>query len=167
MRKLLIAIAATAALAFPASTAAGGWATAGLGPPDDGLKAGDTWNAEVTILQHGQTPLSGVEPTVTIRNDKGSTHTFAARPTGEPGVYEAQVRFPSGGTWSYEVYDGFEQYGGAQTHTFGPVAIAPGSGGGVALWPFVLVGLAASLVVGAGLWIARVRRRASAVPALP
>jgi YtkA-like len=167
MRKLLIAIAATAALAFPASTAAGGWATAGLGPPDDGLKAGDTWNAEVTILQHGQTPLSGVQPTVTIRNDKGSTHTFAARPTGEPGVYEAQVRFPSGGTWSYEVYDGFEQYGGAQTHTFGPVAIAPGSGGGVALWPFVLVGLSAALVAGAGVWIARVRRRAGAVPALP
>jgi YtkA-like len=167
MRKLLIATAAAAALAVPGSAAAGGWATAGLGPPDDGLQAGDTWNAEVTILQHGRTPLSGVEPTVTIRNDKGATHTFAARPTGEPGVYEAQVRFPSGGTWSYEVYDGFEQYGGAQTHTFGPVAIAPGSGGGVALWPFVLVGLAAALVAGAGLWIARVRRRASAVPALP
>jgi hypothetical protein len=167
MRKLLIATAATAALAFPASTAAGGWATAGLGPPDDGLKAGDTWNAEVTILQHGKTPLSGVEPTVTIRNDSGRTETFRAEPTGQPGVYVAEVRFPSGGTWSYEVYDGFEQYGGAQTHTFGPVAIAPGSGGGIALWPFVLVGLAAALVAGAGLWVARVRRRASAVPALP
>jgi hypothetical protein len=166
MRKLLIATAAAAALAFPASTAAGGWATAGLGPPDDGLKAGDTWNAEVTILQHGQTPLSGVEPTVTIRNDKGETHTFAARPTAKAGVYEAQVRFPSSGTWSYEVYDGFEQYGGAQTHTFGPVAIAPGSGGGVALWPFVLIGLAAVLLLGATAWVARVRRRATAAPAL-
>jgi hypothetical protein len=165
MRKLLIAILATAALTVPGSAAAGGWATAGLGPPDDGLRAGDTWNARVTILQHGRTPLSGVEPTVTIRNDKGTTVTFPARPTGEVGVYEAQVRFPSSGTWSYEVYDGFEQYGGAQTHRFGPVAISPGSGGGVAVWPFVLTGLAA-LVAGAVAWLARVRRRASAVPAL-
>lgn len=166
MQKLLIATVAAAALAVPGSAAAGGWATAGLGPPDDGLQAGDTWNARVTILQHGRTPLSGAEPTVTIRNDKGATHTFPARPTGEVGVYEAQVRFPSSGTWSYEVYDGFEQYGGAQTHTFGPVAIAPGSGGGVALWPFVLAGLTAALIAGAAAWLVRLRRRASAVPAL-
>jgi hypothetical protein len=166
MRKLLIAIVATAALTVPGSAAAGGWATAGLGPPDDGLQAGDTWNARVTILQHGRTPLSGVEPTVTIRNDKGTTVTFPARPTGEVGVYEAQVRFPSSGTWSYEVYDGFEQFGGAQTHRFGPVAIAPGSGDGVALWPFVLGGAAVALIVGAGVWLTRARRRTAAVPAL-
>ena len=129
MRKLLIATVAAAALAVPGSVAAGGWATASLGPPDDGLQAGDTWNARVTILQHGRTPLSGVEPTVTIRKDKGTTLSFPARPTSDVGVYEAEVRFPSSGTWSYEVYDGFEQYGGAQTHTFGPVGIAPGSAG--------------------------------------
>jgi hypothetical protein len=166
MRKLLIATVAAAALAVPGSAAAGGWATAGLGPPDDGLQAGDTWNARVTILQHGRTPLSGVEPTVTIRNDKGTTLTFPARPTGEVGVYEARVRFPSSGTWLYEVYDGFEQFGGAQTHRFGPVAVSPGSGGGVALWPFVLAGLAAALIAGAAVWLARIRRRAAAVPAL-
>ena len=168
MRKLLIATLACAALAIPASAAAGGWATAGLGPPDDGIQAGDTWNARVTILQHGETRLSGIEPTVTIRNDKGTTHTFPARPTGEVGVYEAQVRFPSSGTWSYEVYDGFEQYGGARTHTFAPVSIAPGSGGGVALWPVALAAfaLATALVAGAAVWIARTRRRASAVPVL-
>jgi YtkA-like len=165
MRKLLIATVVIAALAAPVSAFAGGWATAGLGPPDDGLQAGDTWNARVTILQHGQTPLSGVEPTVTIRNDKGVTETFPARPTGEVGVYEAKVRFPESGTWRYEVYDGFEQYGGAQTHTFAPVTIAPGTGGGVSIWPFVLAGLAATVLAGAAVWLARARRRAAPVPA--
>jgi hypothetical protein len=167
LRKLLIATLACAALMIPGGAAAGGWATAGLGPPDDGIQAGDTWNARVTILQHGQTPLSGIEPTVTIRNDKGTTLTFPARPTGEAGIYEAKVRFPSSGNWSYEVYDGFEQYAGARTHTFAPVSIAPASGGGVRLWPFALagVGLAAALILAAA-WVARSRRRAGPVPAL-
>jgi YtkA-like len=168
MRKVLITVLASAALAVPGSAAAGGWATAGLGPPPDGMQAGDTWNAKVTILQHGQTPLSGVQPTVTIRNDKGTTVTFPARPTGEAGVYEAEVRFPSGGAWSYDVYDGFEQYGGGQTHSFGRVTILPGAGDGLPLWPMALFGfgLAAALVVGAALWVTRLRSRENAVPAL-
>jgi YtkA-like len=167
MKKALMAVVAAASLALPSAAAAGGWATAGLGPPDDGLRAGDTWNAKVSILQHGETPLSGIEPTVTIRNDEGTTRTFAARPTGEPGVYEAQVKFPSGGTWSYAVYDGFEQYGGAQTHRFGPVTIAPSAGDGTPIWPFVLgVALVAVLLAGSGVWLRRLRHRQSAVPAL-
>src|SRR5919108_6638876 len=168
MRKTLMAMAASAALAMPGAAAAGGWATAGLAPPGDGIQAGDTWNARVTILQHGRTPLSGVEPTVTIRNDAGKTVTFSALPTGEAGVYEAKVKFPSGGAWSYEVYDGFEQYGGAQRHTFGPVTIEPRSGNGISFWPILLFGLAlaAVLVVGAVAWVTRSRQRRSAIPAL-
>jgi hypothetical protein len=167
MRKVLMAIVAAATFALPGAAAAGGWATAGLGPPDDGLGAGETWNAKVTILQHGQTPLSGIEPTVTIRNDEGTTRTFPARPIGEAGVYEAQVKFPSGGTWSYEVYDGFEQYGGAQTHRFAPVTIGPDSGDGTPFWPFVLgIALVTGLVAGSVVWLRRVRQRQSAVPAL-
>jgi hypothetical protein len=33
--------------------------------------------------------------------------------------------FPSAGRWRYEVYDAFTQYGGAQTHRFKAVQIAP------------------------------------------
>jgi hypothetical protein len=167
LRKLLIATLACTTLTIPGGAAAGGWATAGLGPPDDGIQAGDTWKARVTILQHGQTPLSGIEPTVTIRNDSGTTLTFPARPTGDGGIYEAKVRFPTSGNWSYEVYDGFEQYGGARTHTFAPLSVAPASDGGVRLWPLALagVGLAAALVLAAA-WVTRSRRRARPVPAL-
>jgi hypothetical protein len=130
MRKLLIGLA-VAAVALPASAVAGGWATAGVGQPPDGMGPGDTWNAKITVLQHGnpETPLMGVSPTLTIRN--GSTaKTFKATATDEPGVYVAKVVFPSSGKWSYAVYDGFTEYGGATTHTFAPVVIGAGGEGG-------------------------------------
>src|SRR6266508_2503607 len=114
MRTLIGTIVGALALAGTAS--AGGWATAGLSPPSGGIGPGDTWNAVVTILQHGQTPLVGMRPTVTIRNHAGKALTFPARPTGKPGVYLAKVKFPSAGTWRYEVYDGFTLYGGQKTH---------------------------------------------------
>lgn len=139
MRSLLLAAAGALVLAAPA--AGGGLATAGLGPPDDGLGAGDTWKAEVTILQHGETPLVGVQPAVIITNDSGRQLRFPAQPTGEPGVYVANVKFPSAGTWRYAVYDGFTQYGFAQTHSFAPVQIGPGSGDGGFVVPEWTIGL--------------------------
>ena len=168
MRRLVLC-SLLAAAALPASGAsAGGWATAGVGPPPDGgISAGDTWNAQVTILQHGQTPLSGVKPTVTIRNDAGKALTFPAKPTGKPGIYVAKVRFPSGGDWRYEVYDGFTQYGGAKTHTFGSIALG-GGGGGDSSFPLVpsLGGAALVLLAAAGLaLLIRRQRRTAPVPA--
>jgi hypothetical protein len=121
MRRLLMVLV-LGALALPGAAVAGGWATAGLAPPPEDVGPGDTWNAQITVLQHGQTPLDGVVPTVTIRNGS-ETRTFTASPAGEPGKYVAEVVFPSSGTWSYEVYDGFTQYGGATTHRFQPVSI--------------------------------------------
>jgi hypothetical protein len=53
--------------------------------------------------------------------------TFKARPTGRLGVYRARIVFPSAGTWRYEVFDGFTAFGGARTHKFAPVKIAPGA----------------------------------------
>lgn len=137
MRRLLISLVFVA-LAAPSAALAGGWATAGLSAPPDDIGPGDTWNARITILQHGETPLAGAEPTLTIRS--GATErTFKATPTDETGVYSASVVFPTSGKWSYEVYDGFTQYGGAQTHTFAPVQIGPGGGGGLPF--FAIIGL--------------------------
>jgi hypothetical protein len=141
MRAFLLAVSAALVLAAPA--AAGGWATAGLGPPDGGLGAGDTWNAEVTVLQHGQTPLVGVSPVVKISKG-GETHDFPAAPTSEPGVYLAKVKFPSEGNWTYQVDDGF-----GRTHSFAPVQIGTGGGDGFSIpgWTWVLVAAAAGLLV--------------------
>lgn len=138
MRTLFIALIAVAALALSGTAAGGGWATVGLSSLPTGVDADETWNVELTVLQHGKTPLAGVKPTLTIRNlDTGQKKTFAAKPTDRVGVYAVKVVFPSGGTWAYDVYDGFGQYGGAQTHTFKPVAIggaAAGHDGGSLAW---------------------------------
>ena len=112
-------VAMGAALALPATAAAGGFATVGLSSLPDGTAPGTSWHVTLTILQHGRTPLSGLAPTVIVRSADGTlTRTFAARPAGRAGRYTADVVFPAAGRWQYSVDDGF-----SQTHTFAPVAI--------------------------------------------
>lgn len=157
MRKLLIGLA-FAALALPTGAAAGGWATVGLGPPPDDMGPGGTWDAKMTILQHGnpETPLMGVIPTVTIQNGS-TTKTFKGTMTDEEGVSVAKVVFPSAGEWSYAVYDGFTEYGGATTHTFAPIMIgAAGDGGG---FPTMTVTTVLAALMGTALVLFLLARR--------
>lgn len=163
MRALAVLIVS---LVLAAPAAAGGWATVGLGPPPGGIGPGDTWNAEMTILQHGNplTPLQGLAPEVIIRNSDGDEHTFVARPTDKQGVYVAEVKFPSAGEWKYFVNDDF-----SRTHGFPPVQIGPagadGGGSSLPVWPFVAGGvlIAAALA----LFLARRLRPVTAPAAQP
>lgn len=165
MRTLLLTLAAAAALAVAGTASAGGWATAGVNSPPDDPTAGSTWDAKITILQHGNadTPLSGISPTLSLIGKGGEKKTFAAKETEEPGVYVAKVKFPAAGSWTYEVYDGFTQYGGAQTHTFATISVEPGSGGsGVDLPSLpvsaaILLGLAAAIALALGMRRSRPR----------
>jgi hypothetical protein len=166
MKKLLIGLALVALVA-PAGALAGGWATVGLGAPPDEIGPGDTWNARLTVLQHGRTPLDGLSPTVTIKNGTTSK-TFTAKPAGEPGVYVANVVFPSAGSWSYQVYDDFTQYGGAQTHSFASVSIEPGGGGsgdGDSFPALTMSAVIAALLGAVGLVFLLVRRTRMRAPA--
>jgi hypothetical protein len=157
MKKLLLVLSlAVVAVAVPVASA-GGWATVGLSSlPPSGLESNQAWPVDITVLQHGQTPLAGVTPIVRIRNDGGKlVKSFTAKPTGKTGVYHAVVRFPGEGTYSFEVYDGFGTYGGAQTHTFKPVQI--GAAGDS--FPYLPIGLALALALGlAGTTIVYLRR---------
>ena len=153
MRTLLLTLAAVGALAVAGTASAGGWATAGVSPPPDDPTAGSTWEAKITVLQHGQTPLVGISPTISLIGKGGKRETFSTKPTDEPGVYLAKVKFPAAGSWSYEVDDGF-----TSVHTFAPVTVGePLSGGGRTWAPFAL-GLALALAL-AGAAFALVRRR--------
>ena len=138
MRKAIVLTAAVGLVC--ASTAlAGGWATVKLNSQPQGLAAGEPWIVDITVLQHGlaSQPLWCLKPTVTIRRvaqtrspsssveAPRAARTFSARPTKRIGVYRARVVFPGAGTWRYQVFDAFTTYGGARTHTFKPVRIAP------------------------------------------
>ncbi len=158
------ALAITGLLALPAGVSAGGWATVGMSSTPDGLGAGQTWNVELEILQHGRTPLADVHPTVTIRAGDRS-QTFTTRPAGRPGTYRARVRFPAAGTWRYVVDDGF-----TARHSYPPVriagavgAVAAGSGGGLAGGRLALAALAGLAAAGLVLVLPRRHRRAAAL----
>lgn len=130
MRTSLVLVTIVGTLALTSAAIAGGWATVELSSLPTAAVAGKPWIVQITVLQHGRTPLNGLSPKVRVR--KLTTRTasgsgvlvFAAKPTGRTGVYRARVVFPSAGTWKYEVWDGFVQYGGARWHTFAPVKIA-------------------------------------------
>ncbi len=119
MRRVLLALPIIALLALAPSAFAGGWATVGLSSTPTGTEPGKPWNVNLTVLQHGRTPLDDLSPTITIRNGD-ATKTFSAEPTGKPGVYRASVVFPSAGKWNYEVNDGFIT---GQPHTYPAVQI--------------------------------------------
>jgi len=140
---LLAAIAA--ALAVPTAATAGGWATVGFDPPPEGLQPGEPWEVDLTVLQHGRTPLEGVRPRVIVEEDAGDEQsTFPARPTGKPGVYRASVVFESAGTWKIAVDDDF-----AATHRFPAVEIGGGGKKG-ATEPVAAINTAAAAPPSAG-----------------
>ncbi|HJU47385.1 MAG TPA: hypothetical protein VJ689_04575, partial [Gaiellaceae bacterium] len=109
LRALLTLV--SAALLLPALAAGGGFATVQLDSLPAGTVTDGRWTPTLTVLQHGVTPLDGINPVVRI--SKGTdVREFPARPTGTPGEYRVDVEFPSAGTWRYEIDDGF-----SQTHT--------------------------------------------------
>ena len=161
MRTLIVIAMAGLALATAGAAGSGGFATVGVSPmpPDD---AGTPWNVNLKVLQHGRTPLDGVVPMITIRNaSTGETKSFTATPTGTSGMYRATVTFPSNGTWTYEINDGF-----TQTHTFAPVTLSGDGGDSSApIWAISgAVALGMALLAGLVLFARRRRPRPDLAP---
>jgi hypothetical protein len=160
---LAVLAAVVAGLVLAGGASAGGFATVQLSSLPTGTQAGTPWSVDLAVLQHGVTPLDGIEPAITVYGGE-SEATFPATPTGAPGVYHAEVVFPAAGTWSWRVWDGF-----TQTHTYAPVEIAPagGAGGGsdgVQIWLAGLAG-AAALAFGGAMMALTARRRSRPSPA--
>ena len=194
MKRILIAAILVGALVQAGAASAGCMATVGLAPPPAAIQPGATWQAELTVLQHGVNALPNAKtarPTVTIVNaETGAQRTFVARGTKKPEVFVANVVFPTAGSWRYEVYDDFSSWGGepapcAQTHTFEAVSIGgvPTGGGeppapvadplpsvapaadGSSFPLWPLVGGALAALAGLAVAFGVLRRRRGAVPA--
>jgi hypothetical protein len=171
-RSTLVAAAAlAAALLAPATALAGGWATVGLSSLPDGTRPGEEWVVDLTVLQHGRTPLEGVQPRVLLKGENGGAEeAFAAEPTGRAGVYRARVVFPSSGEWIYSVDDDFSQVhhlgsvrvgaGGAQAAAAAAAAAAPGDG----VTPAGALGIAVGAGLLAALLTTLLRRRGEPKP---
>ena len=158
MRLVLVLCTALAALVATPVASSGGWATVGFAPLPDGMSSGGTWHPAIFVKQHGVTPLVGLTPVVRISDETGATETFIATDTSEPGVYEADVVFPTQGDWRVVVDSGF----GDSSVSYGPVSIgAPAGGaGGIGELPAVGLGVALlTMAAGAALLVARRSKR--------
>jgi hypothetical protein len=180
-RSLLLVLAVPLIAAAPAH--AGGFATAGLSSTPEGVRPGQPWKVEITVLQHGRTPLDGLTPRIRI-DSRNVSREFTAAPTGRTGVYRAEVVFPKAGRWDYVVLDGFNdqmphtfpavRIGGGAASAAAPAATAappapapaPADGGGLA--PGWLWAAGAALVLAlAVLGLDRRRRRTETAPGSP
>lgn len=159
-------IACCLALLLAGTVAAGGFATVGIANPPTRLEAGDTWPARIEILQHGITPMDGLRPSLIVKDGGGRERRFPARPAGKPGLYRADVVFPSAGRFDYRVDDGFTN---RVPHTFPAVEVLeprPAAAAAAAGFPFLpvagvlLLSAALALVI-----LGMLRRRQRAVAA--
>jgi hypothetical protein len=163
MRVFAVVSAIVCALVLPGLAAAGGWATVGFEPLPDGTAAGGTWTPTIFVKQHGVTPLDGLQPVVMIeKTGSAESTTFLASAGTEPGVYHADVVFPSAGDWRITIMSGF----GDSQVTYGPVSIGDATAPGGGSEPLPVLGFGAlALAVLAVFALVAVRRARRLTPA--
>ncbi|HYH92055.1 MAG TPA: hypothetical protein VD763_02760 [Candidatus Saccharimonadales bacterium] len=105
-RLAAIAAAGVLVLLLAAPALAGGWAeiradaATTTEPPVEGRPSGIGF----TVLQHGETPVSWVHPTIHLQNlSTGESMDVAATAEGAEGHFLATVTLPTAGFWSWSV----------------------------------------------------------------
>ena len=103
--RLHIAIGLTMlfALAVVFPVFAGGWAVITLDELPSGVVAGEPLRIGFTVLQHGRTPMTDLEPTVTAKLSFNEKLVVFAKPEGKPGHYTATLTFPEEGNWEWSI----------------------------------------------------------------
>jgi cytochrome c2 len=82
---------------------AGGWAVITLDELPTGVVAGEPLTIGFTVLQHGKTPMSGLDPTITANLYKDQEFVVHAEPAGKSGHYIATLTFPQAGEWRWSI----------------------------------------------------------------
>jgi cytochrome c2 len=91
-------------LTLPARVQAGGWAVVTLDTLPSQVVAGEPVAIGFFVRQHGHTPVIEDRMAIYARHSgSGERLEIFALPEGEPGHYQAEVVFPTGGTWEWEI----------------------------------------------------------------
>jgi hypothetical protein len=92
--RIALGLALLLSLVFAIPAFAGGWAVITLDELPTGVVADEPLTIGFTVLQHGKTPMDGLNPTVTANLYKDEFFTVNAEPDGKPGHYTATLTFP-------------------------------------------------------------------------
>ncbi len=98
---ITLALLLSLVLVIPAF--AGGWAVITLDKLPTGVVAGKPLTIGFTVLQHGKTPMTDIDPTVTATLSKSDTFVVNAEAEGDPGHYVATLTFPKEGSWDWSI----------------------------------------------------------------
>jgi len=98
---ITLALLLSLVLVIPAF--AGGWAVITLDQLPTGVVAGEPLTIGFTVLQHGKTPMDGLDPTITATSSKSESFVVHAKPEGETGHYVATLTFPVEGNWNWSI----------------------------------------------------------------
>ncbi|HUP83433.1 MAG TPA: hypothetical protein VM284_04495 [Candidatus Limnocylindria bacterium] len=117
-------LAAFAVLTFASLALAGGWAQVTVPNLPTDPPAGTGTTIDMTVLQHGATPVSWPRLTVVATDAVSGEAIFAqAAATGPEGHYTATLIFPNAGDWSLSFQSSDLVMEGTATVSVAPAAI--------------------------------------------
>jgi len=98
-----IGLALLLSLIFTIPVFAGGWAVITLDELPSNIVAGEPLRIGFTVLQHGRTPMTNLEPTITAKLSFDEKLVVYAEPEGKPGHYVTTLTFPKEGEWEWSI----------------------------------------------------------------
>lgn len=101
--RISFALALLLALVIAIPVFAGGWAVITLDELPTGVVAGEPLTVGFTVLQHGRTAMTDLEPAVIAKSPGNKQFIVLAKPEGKPGHYAATLTFPSKGNWEWTI----------------------------------------------------------------
>jgi len=101
--RIAIGLALLLALVIAIPVFAGGWAVVTLDELPSNVVAGEPLTIGFTVLQHGRTPMTDLEPTVTAKLSFDEKLVVYAAPEGKPGHYAATITFAKEGEWEWSI----------------------------------------------------------------
>lgn len=100
--RISLGFALALALALAVPVFAGGWAVITLDELPTGVVAGEPFTVGFTVLQHGRTPMTDLDPVI-IAHLGDETITVVAKEDGKSGHYATSLTLPSEGDWEWTI----------------------------------------------------------------